>query len=142
LSGDAVDVPLAVVADGANTTADGKLNVLGAFNTIFTIGFPSVHPRCVLVVRFAPAPDDIGETRHLTIRFGDVDGGPTIWELQSDLAVAADPGPGVTFDNILGLVGLPIPHEGEYAFEVIVDGEQKASIAVFARQLPQPEAEK
>ena len=45
-------VPLAVLADYANVTTDGKLNIMGIFNRIFASALPVVHPQMRLVMRF------------------------------------------------------------------------------------------
>src|SRR6185436_5289009 len=47
-----VDVKLALLADGANATAEGKLNILGIFNALHAASFPCAHPHMCLVLRF------------------------------------------------------------------------------------------
>jgi phosphatidylserine/phosphatidylglycerophosphate/cardiolipin synthase-like enzyme len=44
-------ISLAVFADGANLSQEGKLNVLGVFDALQVVGFPAIHPRTHFVVR-------------------------------------------------------------------------------------------
>jgi hypothetical protein len=130
-----VNVSLALLAEAANASADGKLNILGVFDTVLAEAFPAVHLRCVLVLRFRPEPADAGTTQRLEIRFQDVDGGTPIWGIQSQFDVA----PGVTrgnIDNVLVLQGIPLAHEGEFEFTIAIEGEIKERVPLFARRSP------
>jgi hypothetical protein len=42
---------LGLIAEAANTTSDGKLNILGEFNIILTTQFPMTYPSLALVFR-------------------------------------------------------------------------------------------
>ena len=44
-------VKLAVLADYANVTSDGKLNILGIFDRMNVLNLPAVHPQMNLVLR-------------------------------------------------------------------------------------------
>ena len=47
-----MDVTLALLADAANVSQDGKLNILGIFNGLGAAAFPATHPSMHLVLRF------------------------------------------------------------------------------------------
>jgi hypothetical protein len=122
-----------MLAEAANASTDGKLNVLGVFDTVFATEFPAVHPRCVLVVRFRPGVEDVGETRHLEIRYEDVDQGGALWTVESDVEVSANAG-GRTLTNLLTLTALPVPQEGEFQFRILVDGAEKSRLPLYVRK--------
>ena len=55
-----MNVRLAVLADYANVTGDGKLNILGIFDRINLLQIPAVHPQMHLVLRIEAHPSGIG----------------------------------------------------------------------------------
>jgi hypothetical protein len=120
-----MQVPLAVIADGANVTADNKLNLLGIFDRIYVETFPAFHLRCHLVVRFRPDPADEGQHRSLVILFQHMDGPEPLFRLESSVDVGNS---SQSFDNVLQLQGLPLPRPGEYQFSVIVEGHELATV--------------
>ena len=53
-------IPMALLADEANVSQEGKLNVLGVFDRIAAAGFPTVHPKMVFVFRVQAEYADAG----------------------------------------------------------------------------------
>ena len=53
-------VNLALLADGANVSREGKLNILGIFDTIHAGKFPVVHAQMRLVVRLEASSAELG----------------------------------------------------------------------------------
>ena len=45
-----MEVKVALLADGANVSREGKLNLLGIFDTLFARSFPTTHPRELVAV--------------------------------------------------------------------------------------------
>ena len=45
-------VKVALLADYSNVSREGKLNILGIFDTIYAPTFPTTHPHMQLVIRF------------------------------------------------------------------------------------------
>ena len=56
-----MDVTLAVLADHANVSDQGKLNILGIFDRILASNFPAVHPQLHPVLRFSASPAERGK---------------------------------------------------------------------------------
>lgn len=67
-------VTLAVLADYANITREGKLNILGIFDVIHAHDFPMTHPQMQLVMRFEADIAEAGKTKKLEIKLMDEDG--------------------------------------------------------------------
>lgn len=67
-------VTLAVLADYANITREGKLNILGMFDVIHAQNFPMTHPQMQLVMRFEADIAEAGKTKKLEIKLMDADG--------------------------------------------------------------------
>jgi hypothetical protein len=67
-----VKLTLFLVADCANITADNKLNIMGVFQAINSLVFPTRLPSMHLVAILVPDFGEIGD-RTLTIRLNDPD---------------------------------------------------------------------
>ncbi len=117
-----VEVLMAVLADSANISREGKLNILGIFDTIHAATFPAVHPHMQLVIKFDAPSADAGKAKTLDIKFMDEDG-KLLFEIHGNLTL----GPGRSgerfkFDHILTVNGLKFERAGSYEFKIFVDG--------------------
>ena len=132
-----MDVALALLADFANQSADGKLNVLGVFDVIYAEKYPAVHPEMKLVIRFRMHPAEIGESKRIQIQLRD-DQGRKLMELEGQITVPAPEGHRsgemISADSILGINGLQLEAPGTYEFVILVNGDVKASVPVKAVQ--------
>ena len=70
-----MNIQVAVLCDAA-TDDNGKLNLLGAFDTIYAQQLPAVHPQCAVALRVTFAASDEGQ-RKLTLNFINADGRPS-----------------------------------------------------------------
>src|SRR5262245_14923941 len=89
-----VNVNLAVLCDAANVAREGKLNILGEFDSIHVATFPLIYPTMVLVVRREAHPTEAGE-HSLKLHLVDEDGGDCVPPLQGGFATGDPPFPGV-----------------------------------------------
>src|SRR5471030_3228323 len=67
-----MNIQVAVLCDAA-TEDNGKLNLLGAFDTIFAPQLPAVHPQCAVALRVTFMSGNEGD-RKLKLNFVDADG--------------------------------------------------------------------
>ena len=67
-----MNIQVAVLCDAA-TDDNGKLNLLGAFDTISTPQLPAVHPQCSVALRVTFFSADEGK-HNLKFNFVDADG--------------------------------------------------------------------
>jgi hypothetical protein len=114
-------IPVAFLADEANISQDGKLNVLGIFDRIAAGSFPTVHPKMVFAFRVHAEFSDAGQTFAVRVRLMDEDGG-VIFEANGEI-VAPTVGPGEfsTANQIFTLVGVQFGQPGIYKFVVTAD---------------------
>jgi len=123
-----LDVKLAVLADGANATAEGKLNILGIFNALHAPSFPCVHPQMCLVLRFEATRAEEGKSRNIEIQLAD-DDGQKVFAINAALVIPkGQPGMPIRLDHILALNGVRFARPGDYVFNVLVGDDQKASV--------------
>jgi hypothetical protein len=113
-----VKIPTALLADEANVSQEGKLNVMGVFDRIAAGAFPTVHPKMVFVFRVQADYGDAGQQFAVRVRLMDEDGA-TLFEASGDI-VAPQVGPGefVTANQLFTLVGIRFEQPGSYKFVV------------------------
>ena len=67
-NGAAVIPQLSVLADAANLSQEGRLNLLGEFNTLFAAEVPVAHPVLWFVAKMQAGAGDFGHHRiHLQV---------------------------------------------------------------------------
>ena len=131
-----MEVPLALLADYANVSQDGKLNVMGVFDRIFAREFPAVHPEMRLVMTFAAGPAEKGSEKQIELKLLDADGMVKL-HLTTQLTVPAEsPDPTVQANHIVRLTGLVFEHPGRYQFSILVNGDEKKVVAFTVEHLP------
>lgn len=135
-----MQVSLFQLADYANTTADGKLNVMGIFRILRAQSFPVRHSSMVVVIKLSPELGEYGQSRTLTIKLVDPDGKEII-SLSGPLNIPEPKGglpPEV--NAILEIKDLIFPHPGPYQFVLMLDKDHKGSISLQVEQLVIPDA--
>ncbi|MDP2627310.1 MAG: hypothetical protein Q8Q58_10445 [Candidatus Rokubacteria bacterium] len=135
-------VTLALLADYANVSADGKLNIMGIFDTIWVDRFPAVHPQMQLIMRLEASPAEAGSRRKLEIKLMTADGRQVLSvaaELGFELRDALQPiGETMRADHIITLGNLRFDAPGDYQFAILVNDDEKSTVPVKARLRQQP----
>ncbi len=72
-----MNVAFALLADAANVSREGKLNILGAFDRIYGSKFPLTWPRMMLVMRFVVSAAEYGTEKSIEIVTLDADNSHT-----------------------------------------------------------------
>ncbi len=122
-----MQIKLAVLADYANVTAEGKLNILGIFDRITVTEIPAVHPQMHLILRLEAHPAERGRPHQVEIRLHDPDGA-TIFEVKGEMKPQGPIGRAAATNQILTLNNLHLTREGGYNFVVFVNNDLKAEI--------------
>lgn len=130
-----MDVPLAVLADAANAAADGRLNILGIFGEIRSSQFPAIHPAAVLVFQLRAHRSEQGGQARVTVRLMDMDS--VLAEIEGEFVIPVGNEPGdVIMNQIFALQMLSLPRAGDYAFHILVNGDEKNVVPFHAILLP------
>lgn len=122
-----MQVKLALLADYANVTAEGKLNILGIFDRINVQSLPAVHPQMHLILRLEAHPAERDRTHIVEIRLHDPDG-DTVFEVKGDLVPHGQSGRTIATNQILTLNNLQLGKTGGYTFVVFVDNDLKSEV--------------
>lgn len=132
-------VKLAVIADHANASAEGKLNILGIFDRIMVPSLPAVHPLMHLVVQVEAHPAERGRPHTVELRLHDPDG-EAVFDIRGEVVPQGQPGEPIIANQIIGINNLVLPKVGGYTFVIFVDNDLKAEIplTVTLAELPAP----
>jgi hypothetical protein len=132
-------IQVAVLCDAA-TDYNGKLNLLGTFDTIYAPQMPTQHAQCSIAVRIAF--DRIEEGTHtLNLNFVDEDGLPIMKSMQIPVTVVfpAD----ATFISrnlVVNILQLTFSKTGLYSIDLSLDDRPLSSIPLAVKQLEQKPA--
>jgi hypothetical protein len=122
-----MQVKLALLADYANVTAEGKLNILGIFDRIAVQEIPAVHPQMHLILRLEAHPAERNRAHDIEIRLYDPDG-ETVFEVKGDIVPHGPAGQATATNQILTLNNLQLNKSGAYTFVVLVNDDVKSEV--------------
>jgi hypothetical protein len=131
-----MQVKLALLADSANISREGKLNILGVFDTIYTRQFPTKHPHMQLVMRFEASPEEAGRRCQVEVQLVTQDGRVVFRVPGSVDLVRRELGEMVGVDHILALANISFEEPGRYTFRIAVDGVVAASVPLRVESMP------
>ncbi|KAB2660717.1 MAG: hypothetical protein DVB32_04525 [Verrucomicrobia bacterium] len=132
-----MNIQVAVVCDAA-ADYSGKLNILGAFDTIFASSFPATHPQCAVALRLVFQRIEEGSHK-LRMNFVDADGRfvmPSI-DIPVDVVFPNDASDLVR-NFIFNIQQLKFDSPGQYAIDIALDGRHEASILLRVQQQSGP----
>lgn len=131
-----MDVTLAVLADYANVSQDGKLNIMGIFQEINAPTLPFPMPQMYLVMSFAAGAAEFETTRHLRIALLHGDG-QELLALEAEMRVPRPKRPGskAYINEAIGLSQIVFERAGDYGFSILVGGDEKATVPLHVNDL-------
>jgi hypothetical protein len=124
-----MDVTVAVLADYANVSREGKLNIMGIFQEVNAPFLPFPLPQMYLVLSFSAGPAEFGSQRDIRVVLLNSDGAE-ILALDAELEIphAIRPGSRISINEAIGLAGVTFQQAGSYAFHILVGGDEKATV--------------
>ena len=131
-----MEVKLAALADSANLSQEGKLNVLGIFNKVGAHSFPAQHPGSAFIIVLEAHPTEAGQ-HEVEVLFVDEDG-----QVQMKAGITVefprpeDPLRPMHANLIMPIPMLPLPSEGVYRFDILVDRRHEAEVELVAQVVP------
>jgi hypothetical protein len=131
-----MNIQVAVLCDAA-TSENEKLNLLGAFDTIYTQQLPAIHPQCSIALRVTFFGGEEGQ-HTLRFNFVDADGRsimPDFPPLPVQVALPEDLH-FVTRNFIVNIQQLKFDNPGLYSIDIVLDDQPQASIPLLVRQNP------
>ncbi|MGE5239535.1 MAG: DUF6941 family protein [Chloroflexota bacterium] len=131
-----ITISFAVLADCANVSREGKLNILGIFNRIFASTLPFVHPQMHLVTTFEADRADAERDHQVRVDLIDADG-IRLFSIEGDLKFGSPPpGEQVSVNQVIQLNNLKFDHFGNYDFKILVNREVRKSFPLIVSEVP------
>ncbi len=118
----------------AATDSQGKLNVLGAFDTILVKSLPATHPACAVAIRIRFKPTEYG-LHNIEIALKDSKSKGIIAPATIKLDVKSTDSlmPSASVNVIMNINGLKIESSGTHTISLVVDKKEIASIPLFVK---------
>ena len=134
-----MNIQVAVLCDAA-TEDNGKLNLLGSFDTIYAPQMPAVHPQCAVALRLTFMSGDEG-ARQIKLNFVNADGRAIMPPIEIPVAVTLpDDVHFLTRNFIVNIQQLKFAEEGLYSVDVRLDDKSQAGIPLSVKLLERPAA--
>ena len=131
-----MNVQVAVLCDAATQDSSSKLNVLGAFDTIFASQMPTFHPQCAVALRATFAADDEGQHK-LALNFINADGRSLMPPIEIPITVALPADTHfISLNFVVSIQQLQFPAAGLYSVDIRLDGKSQASIPLQVKLIP------
>ncbi len=133
-----MNLDLALLADYANLTADGKLNILGVFQVLQAVSFPVALPQMQVVMSFEAGVAEASEEHKVDLQLIDADG-KRLFAVSGQMAVGAiRAGEQFHAHHILTINNLRFDRPGDYRFDIFIDGQsvKELPLRVVERSAP------
>lgn len=114
-------VVFAAVADSANISVEGKLNILGSFDTIRCADFPNSHPNVTLAFRIIGEYEDQHAAHEIKLKLIDADA-RVQWSASAQAEMSdVKPGQFSHSNQILSFRNFPLRKPGRFKFLIQID---------------------
>jgi hypothetical protein len=132
-----MNIQIAALCDAA-TDYNGKLNLLGTFDTIVTHELPAMYPSCSIALRISF--NRIEEGAHkVKMNFVDEDGKYVMPSIEMPVQVEIPAEANFLVRNfVINIQQLKFDKPGQYSIDLAIDGRQETSIPLLVRHIPQP----
>jgi hypothetical protein len=130
-----MNIQVAVLCDAA-TNDHEKLNLLGAFDTIYAQQLPAFHPQCSVALRLTFTPGEEGH-HQITLNFVNADGRAIMPPMDLPASVVIpDDAHFVTRTFIINIQQLKFNEPGMFSLDIQLNGRSQASIPLLVKHVP------
>jgi hypothetical protein len=133
-----VQIALALLADGANISREGKLNILGIFDSISAQTVPTMHPQMQLIMVIEADRGDADREHLLGIELIDADGKKLLTMSGNIKFCTPPPGEQVRINHIIQLNNLRFEKLGSFEFKILINNEVRKSVPLHVIELKKP----
>jgi hypothetical protein len=130
-----MDIEVFTLCDAA-ADYQGRLSILGIFDTIFAAKLPAAHPHCAVALRIRFKKVEAGN-HQLVLHIVDYDGNLVIPALNGQFGIQLkEREQQGTVNLVLNLQGLIFNKYGGYAINLGIDGREIPSLPFSVREQP------
>lgn len=130
-----MEVALALLADYANVSREGKLNILGIFDRINAQSIPAVHPQMQLIMTIEADRVESNRGHKVDVELIDEDG-TKLFSIGGTLKFSSPPpGERIRINHIIQLNNLKFDRFGKYDFKILINNEVRKSIPLTITEI-------
>lgn len=127
---------LALLADYANVTREGKLNVMGLFTIINAPRLPWVHPQMQVVLQLEAGAAEWETQKDIQVKLLDADANSLLDVRGSVKIPRGEAGRRVHVNSIMTFANVKFQTEGDYVFAILIGGETKKELPLRVMHVP------
>jgi len=113
--------------------SDGKMTVVGAFDTIYARQFPAVHPFMCLAIRLRFYIHEAG-SHAMRVSFAGPDGSEAAVPIEGKIEVGDFAGSSRVVHSVFTFVNTPMAREGTIAITLSMDGHEVLTSPLYVRK--------
>ena len=133
-----MDVTFAVVADYANVSREGKLNVMGIFDRVFARQIPARFPPMQLVIRLEADYEELNTEHGIRVQLADPDG-EAVFDIDGSFTPRGGrPGEKTSVNHVLQLGNVPLQQTGPHRVLVWIDDALEREVVIHVTRAPDP----
>jgi hypothetical protein len=133
-----MNISLALLADCANISQEGKLNILGIFDRVNAKKLPVVHPQMQLVITIEADRAEAEREHKIEIQLIDSDGARLVG-IEGNMRFAAPPpGERIKINHTSQLNNLKFDRFGAYEFKILINNEVRKSVPLTVAEVKEP----
>jgi len=130
-----MEVALALLADYANVSREGKLNILGIFDRINAQSVPAVHPQMQLIMTIEADRVEANKEHKVEVELIDEDRSK-LFSIGGALKFSSPPpGERIRINHIIQLNNLKFDRFGKYDFKILINNEVRKSIPLTITEI-------
>lgn len=130
-----MEVALALLADYANVSREGKLNILGIFDNIYSQSVPATHPQMQLIMRLEADRLEADREHKVEVELIDADGNK-LFSIGGNLKFGPPPpGEKVRINHVIQLSNLRFDRFGSYEFKILINNEVRKEVPLAVAEL-------
>lgn len=128
-----MNLELMVLCDAA-TDSMGKLNILGAFDSIYSNEETIQYPHCAVALRIRFKKIEDGEHK-IKINIVDEDGKLVVPSMEASANISFPPNAeSVAVNMVINIQGIKFEKFGRYSIDLAIDGRQESSLPLYIRK--------
>jgi hypothetical protein len=133
-----IKIPLAVIADSANVSQEGKLNILGIFQNIAAGTVPATHPLFSLIVTFQGERGDANNEHQIKIQMVSEEG-EVMLNIAGNLRFNLPPSGehSVSAHQIFQFANVTFKSFGTYDLNIFVNNEVRKTVSLSLMEVKQ-----
>ena len=133
-----IKIPFAVIADSANVSREGKLNILGIFQNIGANTVPATHPQISLILTFQGERGDANSEHPIKIQMVSADG-EVMMNIEASLRFNMPPSGehSVLAHQIFQFANITFPRFGTYDLNIFVNNEVRKTVSLNVTEVKQ-----